>query len=96
MAEQALSLQLLCSHGGRSGSYLLHLARLQMLRGDYCSAAASLQEVLIHREQVLNSNYLLQHHVDNGLLPLYCSVKFGIIHFLNHVLFVCSQKEKKL
>ncbi|KAK1890837.1 Cilia- and flagella-associated protein 70 [Dissostichus eleginoides] len=61
MAEQALSLQLLCSHGGRSGSYLLHLARLQMLRGDYCSAAASLQEVLIHREQDVDAWALNGH-----------------------------------
>ncbi|KAJ4947693.1 hypothetical protein JOQ06_009726 [Pogonophryne albipinna] len=61
MAGQALSLQLLCSHGGRSGSYLLHLARLQMLRGDYCSAAASLQEVLIHREQDVDAWALNGH-----------------------------------
>ncbi|XP_010782059.1 tetratricopeptide repeat protein 18-like [Notothenia coriiceps] len=61
MAGQALSLQLLCSHGGRSGSYLLHLARLQMLRGDYCSAAASLQEVLIHTEQDVDAWALNGH-----------------------------------
>ncbi|KAK5874319.1 hypothetical protein PBY51_019274 [Eleginops maclovinus] len=61
MAEQALSLKLLCSHGGRSGSYLLHLARLQMLRGDYCSAAASLQEVLVHREQDVDAWALNGH-----------------------------------
>uniref|UniRef100_A0A8C9ZIM3 Cilia and flagella associated protein 70 n=1 Tax=Sander lucioperca TaxID=283035 RepID=A0A8C9ZIM3_SANLU len=39
MAERALSLELLCSAGGRSVSYLLHLAQLQLLRADYCSAA---------------------------------------------------------
>uniref|UniRef100_A0A3B4XB83 Uncharacterized protein n=1 Tax=Seriola lalandi dorsalis TaxID=1841481 RepID=A0A3B4XB83_SERLL len=45
MAEHALSQELLCSHGGRSVSYLLHLAQLQLLKADYCSAAAkSLQD----------------------------------------------------
>lgn len=53
MAERALSLELLCSAGGRSVSYLLHLAQLQLLRADYCSAAASLKEALFHRDQVL-------------------------------------------
>ncbi|XP_044039092.1 cilia- and flagella-associated protein 70 isoform X3 [Siniperca chuatsi] len=51
MAEYALSQELLCSDGGRCVSYLLHLAQLQLLRGDYCSAAASLKEVLFHNNQ---------------------------------------------
>ncbi|XP_023248869.1 cilia- and flagella-associated protein 70 [Seriola lalandi dorsalis] len=51
MAEHALSQELLCSHGGRSVSYLLHLAQLQLLKADYCSAAASLREALFHRDQ---------------------------------------------
>ncbi|XP_029981213.1 cilia- and flagella-associated protein 70 [Sphaeramia orbicularis] len=51
MAERALSQELLCPDGGRSVSYLLHLAQLQLLRADYCSAAASLEEVLTHRDQ---------------------------------------------
>ncbi|XP_039651680.1 cilia- and flagella-associated protein 70 isoform X1 [Perca fluviatilis] len=51
MAERALSLELLCSAGGRSVSYLLHLAQLQLLRADYCSAAASLNEALFHGDQ---------------------------------------------
>ncbi|GLD62332.1 cilia- and flagella-associated protein 70 isoform X1, partial [Lates japonicus] len=53
MAEHALSQELLCSDGGRSVSYLLHLAQLQLLKADYCSAAASLREALFHRDQVL-------------------------------------------
>ncbi|CAK6974928.1 cilia- and flagella-associated protein 70 [Scomber scombrus] len=51
MAEHALSQELLCSDGGRSFSYLLHLARLQLLRADYCSAIASLKEALLYRDQ---------------------------------------------
>ncbi|XP_026149490.1 cilia- and flagella-associated protein 70-like isoform X2 [Mastacembelus armatus] len=46
MAECALSHELLCPEGGCSVSYLLHLAQWQLLRGDYCSAAASIKEVL--------------------------------------------------
>lgn len=53
MAEHALSQELLCSDGGRSVSYLLLLAQLQLLKADYCSAAASLREALFHRDQVL-------------------------------------------
>ncbi|XP_054869735.1 cilia- and flagella-associated protein 70 [Amphiprion ocellaris] len=51
MAEHALSQELLCSDGGRSVSYLLHLTELQLLRADYCSAAASLQEALLYGDQ---------------------------------------------
>ncbi|XP_070822382.1 cilia- and flagella-associated protein 70 [Chaetodon trifascialis] len=51
MAERALSQELLWSHGGRSVSYLLHLAQLQLLRADYCSAMDSLREALFHKEQ---------------------------------------------
>ncbi|XP_039983344.1 cilia- and flagella-associated protein 70 [Xiphias gladius] len=51
MAEHALSQELLCSEGGRSVSYLLHLAKLQLLKADYCSAAASLKEALFHSDQ---------------------------------------------
>ncbi|XP_037550410.1 cilia- and flagella-associated protein 70 [Nematolebias whitei] len=51
MAEHALSQELLCSKGSPSGSYLLNLAQLQLLKGDYCSAAAGLKQVLFHRDQ---------------------------------------------
>ncbi|XP_070762191.1 cilia- and flagella-associated protein 70 [Enoplosus armatus] len=51
MAELALAQELLWSGGGRSVSYLLHLAQLQLLRADYCSAAASLKEALFHSNQ---------------------------------------------
>jgi len=53
MAEHTLSQELLCSEGDGNVSYLLHLAQLQLLKGDYPSAAASLKEVLFHRYQVL-------------------------------------------
>ncbi|XP_042342588.1 cilia- and flagella-associated protein 70 [Plectropomus leopardus] len=61
MAERALSLELLWSDGGRSVSYLQHLAQLQLLRGDYCSAATSLREVLFHRDQDADSWALNGH-----------------------------------
>ncbi|XP_035855669.1 cilia- and flagella-associated protein 70 isoform X3 [Sander lucioperca] len=61
MAERALSLELLCSAGGRSVSYLLHLAQLQLLRADYCSAAASLKEALFHRDQDVDAWALNGH-----------------------------------
>ncbi|KAF6719029.1 Cilia- and flagella-associated protein 70 [Oryzias melastigma] len=47
MAEHALSQELLCSEGGRSLSYLVLLAKLQLLKGDYSSAADSLKEALL-------------------------------------------------
>lgn len=57
MAEHALSQELLCPEGGRSLSYLRHLAKLQLLKGDYSSAAASLKEALFHTNEVhLNSS----------------------------------------
>ncbi|KAA8595755.1 hypothetical protein FQN60_011046, partial [Etheostoma spectabile] len=61
MAEHALSLELLWSAGGRSVSYLLHLAQLQLLRADYCSASASLKEALLHREQDVDAWALNGH-----------------------------------
>ncbi|KAM9408257.1 cilia- and flagella-associated protein 70 [Pholidichthys leucotaenia] len=51
MAENALAHELLSLDGGRNALYLLHLAQLQLLRADYCSAAASLKEALLHRHQ---------------------------------------------
>ncbi|XP_065327620.1 cilia- and flagella-associated protein 70 [Pelmatolapia mariae] len=51
MAEVALSQELLCSDGGRSASYFLHLAQLQLLKADYCSAAANLKEALSSIDQ---------------------------------------------
>ncbi|XP_069575971.1 cilia- and flagella-associated protein 70 [Brachyistius frenatus] len=51
MAEHALSQDLLCSDGSYSVSYLLHLAQLQLLKADYCSAAASLKEALFQSNQ---------------------------------------------
>lgn len=53
MAEYALSQELLCSDGGCSVTYLFHQAHLQLLKADYSSAAASLKEALLHRDQVL-------------------------------------------
>ncbi|KAM7424545.1 hypothetical protein PAMA_000746 [Pampus argenteus] len=61
MAELALSQELLSSDGGRSASYLLNLAHLQLLRGDYCSATASLREALFHRDQDVNAWALNGH-----------------------------------
>ncbi|KAM4620358.1 cilia- and flagella-associated protein 70 [Polymixia lowei] len=46
MAQRALSQELLYSDGGLSSSYRLSLARLQLLRADYCSAASNLREAL--------------------------------------------------
>ncbi|XP_029354363.1 cilia- and flagella-associated protein 70 [Echeneis naucrates] len=51
MAELALSQELLCSEGGRSVAYLLHLAQVQLLKADYCSAATSLKEALSLSDQ---------------------------------------------
>ncbi|XP_035764977.1 cilia- and flagella-associated protein 70 [Neolamprologus brichardi] len=51
MAEVALSEELLCSDGGRSASYFIHLAQLQLLKADYCSAAANLKEALSSIDQ---------------------------------------------
>ncbi|XP_047435842.1 cilia- and flagella-associated protein 70 [Mugil cephalus] len=51
MAEHTLSQELLCSDGGRTFSYLLHLGQLQLLKADYSSAAASIKEALSLRDQ---------------------------------------------
>ncbi|XP_068597905.1 cilia- and flagella-associated protein 70-like [Brachionichthys hirsutus] len=52
MSEQALSQELLCpGGGGRSVPFLYHLAKLQLLSDDYCSAATSLEEALFHSNQ---------------------------------------------
>ncbi|XP_074522838.1 cilia- and flagella-associated protein 70-like [Halichoeres trimaculatus] len=61
MAERALSQELLCAEGGRSFSYLLHVAQWQLLRADYCSATASLREALSHREQDAEAWALIGH-----------------------------------
>ncbi|XP_060924573.1 cilia- and flagella-associated protein 70 [Limanda limanda] len=52
MAGHALSQELLCSDRGQSASYLLHLAQLQLLKADYCSAAATLKKALLQRDKV--------------------------------------------
>lgn len=55
MAEQALSKELLCSTGSKNVSYLYYLAQLQLLKGDYGSAAVNLKEALIHSNQVFTA-----------------------------------------
>lgn len=60
MADLALSQQLLCSDGGHSAAYLGHQARLQLLQGDYSSAAASLKDALSVREQVFTHGLLAE------------------------------------
>lgn len=55
MAAQALSKELLSSTGSKNVSYLYYLAQLQLLKGDYGSAAANLKEALIHSNQVLTT-----------------------------------------
>ncbi|XP_036950713.1 cilia- and flagella-associated protein 70 isoform X3 [Acanthopagrus latus] len=61
IAEQALSQELLWSLGGRSVSYRLHLAMLQLLRADYCSAVASLREAMLNSNQDADVWALLGH-----------------------------------
>uniref|UniRef100_A0A3Q2TTM0 Cilia and flagella associated protein 70 n=1 Tax=Fundulus heteroclitus TaxID=8078 RepID=A0A3Q2TTM0_FUNHE len=51
MAEYALSQELLCPEGGCGVAYLFNLAQLQLLKGDYSSAAGSLEEALCYRNQ---------------------------------------------
>ncbi|XP_026771916.3 cilia- and flagella-associated protein 70 isoform X1 [Pangasianodon hypophthalmus] len=46
MAQRALAQELLCPDGGPSSSYHLALAQVQLLRGEYSSAEASLQQSL--------------------------------------------------
>ncbi|KAM8877374.1 cilia- and flagella-associated protein 70-like isoform 1-T1 [Synchiropus picturatus] len=54
MAELALSQQLLHSDEGRSRTYLRDLAHLQMLKEEYCNAAANLKEALFHKDKFQN------------------------------------------
>ncbi|CAJ1049257.1 cilia- and flagella-associated protein 70 [Xyrichtys novacula] len=61
MVERALSQELLCSDGGHTFSYLLHLAQWQMLSADYCSATASLGEALSHKDQDADAWALIGH-----------------------------------
>ncbi|XP_055085829.1 cilia- and flagella-associated protein 70 [Periophthalmus magnuspinnatus] len=51
MAERALAQELLSSDGGQSVFYLLHLARLHLLRKNYSSALANLEVVLDHNDE---------------------------------------------
>lgn len=44
MAQRALAQELLCPDGGPSCPYYLALAQVQMLRGEYSSAEATLQQ----------------------------------------------------
>lgn len=73
MAEQVLSQELLWSDGGRSVSYLFYLAQLQLLRADYCSAAASLKEALSHSNQVFTLSTGCRENVISSI-PQSCSV----------------------
>ncbi|XP_058266386.1 cilia- and flagella-associated protein 70 isoform X3 [Hemibagrus wyckioides] len=51
MAQRALAQELLCPDGGPGSSYFLALAQIQLLRGEYSSAEASLQQALSHNFQ---------------------------------------------
>ncbi|XP_060748472.1 cilia- and flagella-associated protein 70 [Tachysurus vachellii] len=51
MAQRALAQELLCPDGGPSSSYYLALTQIQLLRGEYSSAEASLQQALSHNFQ---------------------------------------------
>ncbi|XP_076838133.1 cilia- and flagella-associated protein 70 [Brachyhypopomus gauderio] len=51
MAQRALAQELLCPDGGPSSSYHLALAHVQLLRGEYSSAEASLQGALVDNIQ---------------------------------------------
>lgn len=80
MAEQVLSQELLWSDGGRSISYLFYLAQLQLLRADYCSAAASLKEALSHSNQVFTLSTGCRENVISSM-PQYCSVSSQTVIF---------------
>lgn len=82
MAEVALSEELLCSDGGRSASYFIHLAQLQLLKADYCSAAANLKEALSSIDQVLPHYLWLQHEYRLGE-EYYMSVQLHEGHYLS-------------
>ncbi|KAM9816916.1 cilia- and flagella-associated protein 70 [Neosynchiropus ocellatus] len=71
MADLALSKQLLYPQGGRSVSYLKHLALLQLLREDYCSASNSLREALLCIDQQDADMWALNGHCHflRGLFP---------------------------
>ncbi|XP_046721864.1 cilia- and flagella-associated protein 70 isoform X1 [Silurus meridionalis] len=51
MAQRALAQELLCPDGGPSSSYHLAVAQVQLLRGEYSSAEASLQQALHYNFQ---------------------------------------------
>lgn len=76
MAEQTLSQELLCPDGGRTISYLFYLAQWQLLRADYCSAAASLKEALFHSNQVITLE-------TSHMFYVYCVSP----HFVNYHVF---------
>lgn len=102
MAEQALSQELQCS-GDQSISYIFHLAQCQLLRADYCQAAANLKEVLCKNSQVsiaeadsLTCSTLLVHsrkvsHITTSELSLVCDIftkMLQILIFWNRILRV--------
>uniref|UniRef100_A0A8C6WLJ6 Uncharacterized protein n=1 Tax=Neogobius melanostomus TaxID=47308 RepID=A0A8C6WLJ6_9GOBI len=82
MAERALAQELLSPEGGYNVSYLLHLARLQLHRGEYASAMANLEEALHQNDEnaeawaLKGHCYLLQGDLCRARESYECSLSF--------------------